>query len=194
MKVEGVARVWAAGDATWFPIKQGGIATQQADVAARSIAHLVDPSVRLEPFRPVLRAALLTGGAPQYLRAEIGDRSRTSAAGEAPLWWPPAKVAGRYLGPYLGREAGSGDPAPALEDVEALDGEELAESESAHMDALDLALTAADADARWRDFTGALRWLGVAEQLNLTLPPEYERKRELWSAEREHPDTAGSHP
>jgi sulfide:quinone oxidoreductase len=185
MKVEGTSRVWAAGDATWFPIKQGGIAAQQADVAARSIARLVDPGVTLEAFRPVLRAALLTGRAPWYLRAAIGDRPRTSAAGSAPLWWPPAKVAGRHLGPYLARSAGVAGPhdrLPELADVAALEGEELAETESEHMEALGLALTAADADARWRDFDGALRWLEVAEQINLTLPPEYERKREAWQA------------
>ena len=30
--------VWAAGDATRFPVKQGGIAAQQADTAAEAIA------------------------------------------------------------------------------------------------------------------------------------------------------------
>jgi sulfide:quinone oxidoreductase len=187
MKVEGVSRVWAAGDATWFPIKQGGIAAQQADSAARSIARLVDPAVELQPFRPVLRAALLTGKAPWYLRAEIGDRPRTSAAGAAPLWWPPVKVAGRHLGPYLARAAGIAGPhdrLPELTDVEALEGEALAETEADHMEALALALTAADADARWRDYDGALRWLEVAEQVNLTLPPEYERKRQAWERRR----------
>ena len=59
-----------------------------------------------------------------------------------PLWWPPAKVAGRYLAPYLTR----------------------------------------DADARWGDNAGALRWLAVAEQLNVLLPPEYAEKRRLWEA------------
>ena len=32
MHVDGLEAVWAAGDATWFPIKQGGLAAQQADV------------------------------------------------------------------------------------------------------------------------------------------------------------------
>ena len=45
---------------------------------------------------------------------------------------------------------------------------------------MELALNAADADARWRDYRKALRWLGVAEQLNLTLPPGYVRKRREW--------------
>lgn len=194
MKVEGVSRIWAAGDATWFPIKQGGIAAQQADSAAHSIARLVDPGVALEAFRPVLRAALLTGKAPWYLRATIGDRPRTSAAGAAPLWWPPAKVAGRHLGPYLARSAGVAGPhdhLPELADVEAPVGEAAAESESDHMEALGLALTAADADARWHDYHGALRWLEIAQQLNLTLPPEYERKRDAWAA-RDRTSTTGA--
>lgn len=185
MKVEGASRIWAAGDATWFPIKQGGIAAQQADSAAHSIARLVDPAVALQAFRPVLRAALLTGNAPWYLRAAIGDRPRTSAAGAAPLWWPPTKVAGLHLGPYLARTAGAAGPhdrLPELADIDALEGEALAETESDHLEALGLALTAADADARWRDYHGALRWLAVAEQINLTLPPEYERKRQAWEA------------
>ena len=87
------------------------------------------------------------------------------------------QVAGRHLGPYLARTAGVARPdrLPELSDVEALEGEALAETEADHMEALGLALTAADADARWRDYRGALRWLDVAEQISLTLPPEYER-------------------
>jgi hypothetical protein len=80
--------------------------------------------------------------------------------------------------------AGPHDRLPELADVEAPEGEAMAETESDHMEALGLALTAADADARWRDYEGALRWLDVAEQLNLTLPPDYERKREAWEARR----------
>ena len=37
-RVSGMQRVFAAGDVTTFPIKQGGIAAQQADVAAEAIA------------------------------------------------------------------------------------------------------------------------------------------------------------
>ena len=38
MHVAGLEAVWAAGDATSFPVKQGGVAAQQADAAARAIA------------------------------------------------------------------------------------------------------------------------------------------------------------
>ena len=108
----GARGVYAAGDATAFPIKQGGLATQQADAVAEAIA--VDLGFRRDarPFRPVLRGLLLTGGAPLYLRAELGPAGEVRAARHAPaaiageassraLWWPPGKIAGRYLAPYL---------------------------------------------------------------------------------------------
>src|SRR5204863_2933162 len=38
--VLGMERIFAAGDATFFPINQGGIAAQQADAAASAIAAL----------------------------------------------------------------------------------------------------------------------------------------------------------
>ena len=177
MQVEGLTRVYAAGDAIWFPIKQGGLAAQQADVAATSIASCVDAEIPKTAFRPVLRGALLTGAAPLYLRSELGEPARASAAGAAPLWWPPSKIAARYLAPYL--LADDQDPDRTLEDVPPLHGEDRAESAADHQEAVELALAGADADARWKDYRGARRWLAVAEELNITLPPEYvERKRE----------------
>ena len=44
--------VWAAGDGTAFPIKQGGIAAQQADVAALAIAAAAGVDVEVPAFRP----------------------------------------------------------------------------------------------------------------------------------------------
>ena len=66
--------VYAAGDATQFPLKQGGIATQQADTAAAEIAAQAGAPVEPEPFKPVLRGLLLTGMVPRYLRGEPGTR------------------------------------------------------------------------------------------------------------------------
>ena len=100
--VHGVPDVYAAGDATVFPIKQGGIATQQADAVAEAIAARVGVPLVPRPFRPVLRGLLLTGGVPRYLRAELGGgHGETSSIAVDPLWWPPSKVAGRYLAPFL---------------------------------------------------------------------------------------------
>jgi sulfide:quinone oxidoreductase len=90
--------IYAAGDMTQFPVKQGGIATQQADAAASAVAARAGAPVEPTPFRPVLRGLLLTGMAPRYLRAEAGTRPGIDIE---PLWWPPAKIVGRYLAPFL---------------------------------------------------------------------------------------------
>ena len=50
MRIDGLSRAWAAGDVTWFPIKQGGLAAQQAEVAASGIAALIDPEIEVRPF------------------------------------------------------------------------------------------------------------------------------------------------
>jgi sulfide:quinone oxidoreductase len=103
--------VFAAGDATNFPLKQGGIAAQQADTAAEGIAALAGAPVKPEPFRPVLRGLLLTGMAERYLRSEPGD-IRSTVDTEA-LWWPPAKIVGRYLAPFLATKLGLSESEPA---------------------------------------------------------------------------------
>ena len=61
-QVHGLADVFAAGDITSFPVKQGGIAAQQADAAAEIIAANAGADLTPQPFRPVLRGLLLTDG------------------------------------------------------------------------------------------------------------------------------------
>jgi sulfide:quinone oxidoreductase len=114
-RVGGVADVYAAGDGANFPLKQGGIACQQADAAAEHIAHEAGIPIEAHPFRPVLRGKLLTGGDPQYMSHDIsGMTGGADQGGEHILWWPPTKVAGRYLAPYLaGRETGTVAPSDA---------------------------------------------------------------------------------
>ncbi|MEO8688805.1 MAG: FAD-dependent oxidoreductase [Solirubrobacteraceae bacterium] len=102
-RVPGLVGVYAAGDATAFPIKQGGLATQQADAVAESIAAAVGAPVTPEPFRPVLRAMLLTGGDTRYLQHAVAGGDGDGAIATHELWWPPAKLAGRYVTPYLSR-------------------------------------------------------------------------------------------
>jgi sulfide:quinone oxidoreductase len=103
MRVPGLDGVWAAGDGTTFPVKQGGIACQQADAAAADIAGVAGADVQPEPFRPVLRGQLLTGGKPEYMRHSLeGGHGEDSAVSSETLWWPPSKIAGIYLAPYLG--------------------------------------------------------------------------------------------
>jgi len=101
-KVEGADRVYAAGDATAFPIKHGGIAAQQADAAAAAIAALAGVGAEPEPLHPLIQGILLTGGAPVYLSARLtGGRGLHSELGESASWTPPAKIAARHLAPYL---------------------------------------------------------------------------------------------
>jgi sulfide:quinone oxidoreductase len=99
-RVDGMRDVWAAGDATTFPIKQGGLAAQQADAAAEDIAARAGAEVEPTPFKPVLRGVVLTGRGKRWLRSEIESGDEGEAERHA-LWWPPTKVAGRYLSPYL---------------------------------------------------------------------------------------------
>jgi sulfide:quinone oxidoreductase len=105
-RVTGVSDVYAAGDITSFPVKQGGIAAQQAEVAAEAIAAEAGADLTPRPFRPVLRGLLLTGMEPSYLRRELTKGEETSWASSDPLWWPPAKIVGHYLAPFLGALAG----------------------------------------------------------------------------------------
>jgi sulfide:quinone oxidoreductase len=100
--VQGADDVYAAGDGTWFPVKQGGLACQQADAAAESIAAQAGADVDPAPFRPVLRGKLMTGARPLYMRSDISGRAGDDSASSGhTLWWPPGKVAGAYLAPYL---------------------------------------------------------------------------------------------
>jgi sulfide:quinone oxidoreductase len=101
-RVEELEDAYAAGDITRFPIKQGGIAAQQAVHVAEAIAARAGADVTQQPFQPVLHALLLTGREPLHLRAEItvGSAGTTEVAAE-PLFWPPAKIASHYLAPFL---------------------------------------------------------------------------------------------
>ncbi len=196
--VAGLADVYAAGDITAFPLKQGGLATQQADAVAEAIAARADAAITPRPFRPVLRGLLMTAGAPLYLRCEPHRVSRqasvaidqpracpneaaASAASHQPLWWPPAKIAGRYLAPYLATARPVPLAAEPLTDRVAVPGPPVAEAE--RHDALELTLLLADGDAGWGDYRSALSALEAAEALEGALPPEYETKRRIWMAE-----------
>jgi sulfide:quinone oxidoreductase len=100
--VRGLAGVYAAGDGADFPVKLGGLAAEMADTAAEHIAARAGADVEPQPFVPVLRGKLLTGGAPRSVRGAEG----VSEVADHILWWPPAKVAARHLAPALGGEAG----------------------------------------------------------------------------------------
>jgi sulfide:quinone oxidoreductase len=102
-RVPGLKRVHAAGDGTSGPIKQGGLAAQQADAVVEDLAGLTRGDTVATPVRPVLRGLLRTPDGPRYLQAELTDPDGTSAMSDQPLWWPPSKIASLWLSPHLAR-------------------------------------------------------------------------------------------
>jgi sulfide:quinone oxidoreductase len=119
--VIGARDVFAAGDVTIGPVKQGGLATQQADAAAEAIATEAGAHVAQRPARHVLRGVVLTGEAPLYLRRDLDDDSAVSRTlrgapegiSRSQLWWPSGKLAGRYLTGFM---AAGGEPGETLSD------------------------------------------------------------------------------
>jgi sulfide:quinone oxidoreductase len=102
-RVAGLEGVYAAGDATAFPVKHGSIAAQQADTAAADIARGAGATAEPEPFVPVLHGVLLGAERPLYMTARLSPAGRPldSHVSEEPLWHPAGKIAARRLGPYL---------------------------------------------------------------------------------------------
>ncbi len=100
----GAERVYVAGDAGNFPVKYGGIAAQQADAAAAAIAAAAGASVDPIPFDGVVHGFLLRGRELPRLHfsARIEDGiAHDSQTSDTATASPEAKIAARYLGPYL---------------------------------------------------------------------------------------------
>ena len=186
--VVGATDVYAAGDVTAFPLKQGGLATQQADAVAEAVAATTGASVTPRPFAPVVRGLLLTGGAPLYLRSDgthgTSHRLADAAVSANALWWPPVKVAGRYLASLLGPDEPLGPGGGLLHDLRASADAERPEPENAAELALMLARESADRG----DYVEALHTLDAAQSLSGgELPTEWERTRTLWEARANPP-------
>lgn len=115
-RVLGLSHAFAVGDVTNFPVKQGGIATQQADAAAEAIAAELGCEAEANPLDPVLRGILWTGSKPRYLFGWLGGgHGETSIASERPPW-PidnPSKLIGRYLTPFLSELEGTSRATPS---------------------------------------------------------------------------------
>lgn len=114
-RVPGLPDVYAAGDGTTFPVKQGGLACQLADAVAEQLAAAAGADVDPQPFQPVLRGRVLTGRTAAHLEHPLAD---TDAEGEAPelrLWSAAHKVEGRWLSRWL-EELDGLPPAPPLGD------------------------------------------------------------------------------
>jgi len=113
-RVVDLEHVFAAGDCTEFPLKHGGVGSQQADAVAESLAALAGADLTPKPFHPVVHGMLLTDGKPLFLTARItGGQGFSSEVGEEPQWSPPSKVASRYLAPYLQARESAGATASA---------------------------------------------------------------------------------
>jgi len=174
-QVLGLEDVYAAGDVTDFPIKQGGLAAQGADSAASAIAAAAGARVEPQPFRPVLRGAILTRWGPRYLRSQAPGK--VGSASKNVLWWPPAKIAGRFLAPYLAARAGYDIKASQLADLEPPAGEDAATPSPWHEDTVASILRSARANAAAGETSRALHYLEIAEDLAGFLPPRDEATR-----------------
>jgi hypothetical protein len=179
--VADVADVYAAGDVTAFPLKQGGLAAQQADAVAEAIAAALGADVTPRPFEPIVRGLLMTGREPLYLRSDgargTAHRLAQAAVSSRALWWPPAKVAGRHLAPLLSPSEPAGGGAGLLQDLPEGPGGGQPDAENAG----ELTLMLAREDADRGDYEQALRALDTAESLiDEGLSPEWERTRTLW--------------
>jgi sulfide:quinone oxidoreductase len=104
-RIEDLPNVFAAGDMTTFPVKQAGIATQQADAIAHTIAAEIEASLPPPRVRRVLQARLLGGEYPLLLRAELDQNGRATMATLVRVAPEDLavrqKVFARYLTPYL---------------------------------------------------------------------------------------------
>jgi sulfide:quinone oxidoreductase len=101
MRVVGCPGVHAAGDATRGPVKQGGLAAQQAEVCARDIAHQAGAPLPAVDVAPVLRGMLeAADGARLYLRRAL-DGADEGAVSAEPLWRPEAAVAAWRLARWI---------------------------------------------------------------------------------------------
>jgi sulfide:quinone oxidoreductase len=85
------ANVFAVGDGTAGAHKQGGLATQQADVVADLIAAEAGSPRAPRPYRPVMRGLVRTTDGPRYLRAEPPGGAISAEVSEQCLWWPPIR-------------------------------------------------------------------------------------------------------
>jgi sulfide:quinone oxidoreductase len=106
--------VFAVGDATAGPYKQGGLAAQQADVVAEQIAWQLGAEHPPHPYRPVLRGLLRTADGPRYLRAEPPGKPTSAEVSDECLWWPASKVAARWLTPWLAAREVERRPPPTV--------------------------------------------------------------------------------
>jgi sulfide:quinone oxidoreductase len=111
-RVRGGGEVFAVGDGAAGAHKQGGLAAQQADAVAEQIAWRAGAEHPPRPYRPVMRALLRTVNGPRYMRAEPPGGGGSAEVSDQCLWWPPSKVAARWLTPWLAARDLESRPLP----------------------------------------------------------------------------------
>jgi sulfide:quinone oxidoreductase len=156
-RVTGEPAVYAAGEATSFPLRQGGLATQQADAVAEAIAAACGACDAPAPFEPILRGRLLTSGAPLFFQSRPSGQSVASTRG---LWSPPEKIAGLHLAPYL---CTARPPRPGATMAELVPA--VAFAERGENDAVTLACALAEAESRCGNTVRALQAREAAQTL-----------------------------
>jgi sulfide:quinone oxidoreductase len=104
-RVENLPNVYAAGDMTTSPIKQAGVAAQQADRIAQRILTAGGTPIMESRTPTVLQARLVGGEHPLVLRAELDEHGQATSATLTRTTSDNAavssKVLARYLTPYL---------------------------------------------------------------------------------------------
>ena len=155
--VLGVEAVWAAGDGTAFPLKQGGLAAQQAGAAAAAIAALArrrraPGALPSRAARDAARSrrprASWTPRAATSRRRRCGGRRRRS----------PHRTSASYLAPHAPDVAADADPE--------------------EIDVGELLLGLAERHATLGEDALALRCLDAAAQVRGGLPPDAAARRD----------------
>jgi len=101
-QVRGVADVFAVGDAADHPVKHGGLAAQQADVAANAIARAAGCDLEPLELRARIQAKLLTGRDPLYITATLVGATGVQSQVDSQCPWPSGgKVSADHLGRYI---------------------------------------------------------------------------------------------
>jgi sulfide:quinone oxidoreductase len=184
--VAGLRDVYAVGDVTAFPVKQGSVAAHQADAAAAAISASLGAPVEPAPFEAIIDAVLLTGVTARYLHADLSETEPgTATVAVHPLRWPPEKIAAQYLAPYLADQPGLAEISEL-----AVRGPRPADEEQHRQQQRRLALKFAHADANMGQHAAALRWLQVLETIDGTLQPEHAELRNRWQAAQRGPKAA----